>query len=324
MSFQGKEPFFTFLKGAAAGVALEEAAPAENYILDERVPSAREDDFLKFNGFSTLSTLNRDLWFKQHVDYSISKVARAPISATFDAINDSNWRNWSPDWDVVRIETVAGLCSRDTKTDVIESEVRSLIQDFLAARAAGTSIDSLKQARLEWWLKWVNAGSDRRPAFVAPFAEVETLLARPDWANRLRDALGLGHIRPTAASPTVVVLIQYNLERVYRAHLGKPAWAASPCVLDDVPRTMPNPCFFPAPQATSRDGYGYTVDLDLTDNAYRKEFLHGHIIYTLDDFRRIGEITLDITHTQIAEARRLHRDLLAPNLRYLPDLPARP
>ena len=75
MAFQAKEPFFAFLQGTAAGAALEEAAPAENYILDERVPDAREDDFLTFNAFSATAPFNRSAWFKQHVDYSTAKVA---------------------------------------------------------------------------------------------------------------------------------------------------------------------------------------------------------------------------------------------------------
>ena len=38
MAFQGKQPFFAFLQGTAVGTAIDVVAPAENYILDERVP----------------------------------------------------------------------------------------------------------------------------------------------------------------------------------------------------------------------------------------------------------------------------------------------
>lgn len=320
MAFQGKQPFFAFLQGTAAGTALEEAAPAENYILDERVPGAREDDFLSFNGFAAPFT--GSAWFKQHVDYSTAKVAKAANSGTFEAINQPNWLGgFSPDWDVVRIETISGLCGRASASGISEAEARDLIQDMLAARQAGNSMDALKEARLEKWLKAVNGGSDRRPAFVAPFAELEDILKRPDWANRLRDALGLGHIRPSAGIPTPVVHLQYNLERVHNAHIGKPAWAASPTVLDDVPRTMPNPCFFPAPKKASADGYGFTVDLDLADATWRKEFLHAHITYTLDDFRRVGEVTTDVSGATMTAARKAHRDLLAGELHHIADLP---
>lgn len=332
MAFQGKQPFFAFLQGTAAGTTLEEAAPAENYILDERVPAAREDEFLAFNGFSSGPPFSRDSWFKHHKEYATAKVAKATVSATFDAINQPNWRHWPPDWDVVRIETIDGLCERaptwtteDTTTsEQVEAKVRELIHEMLAARESGTTMNSFHEAQLQDWLKKVNGGSDRRPAFVAPFAEVEDILKRPDWAHRLRDALGLGRVRPKAGKPTAIVLLQYNLVRVHNAHIGKLAWAASPTVLDDVPTEMPNPCFFPAPQSASADGYGFTVDLDIKEATFRREFLHGHITYTLDDFRRIGEVTADVSDAQIVEARRQHRDLLASDLRHLADLPARP
>lgn len=330
MAFQGKQPFFAFLQGAAAGAKLEEVAPAENYVLDERVPGAREDDFLSFNDFPvTLNSLTqstfRPAWFKHCVDYAKQKVAWPSISGTFTAINRDNWQGWSPDWDVVRVETLNGLNDRalNKGSHISEAKVAGLIREMLDARDAGSKLDALKQAELEKWLQLANLGSDRRPAFVAPFAEVEDILKQPDWANRLRDALGLGHIRATAI-PMTVLLIQYNLVRVHNAHIGKPAWAASPTVLDDVPRQMPNPCFFPAPKTASKDGYGYTVDLATTGATWRKEFLHGHITYTLADIRRIGEVTTDVLPSRIAAARIAHRDLLTPDLRYISDLPARP
>jgi hypothetical protein len=322
VAFQGKQPFFAFLQGIAAGTALEEAAPAENYILDERVPDARENDFLGLNGFAS-ATHNKDSWFKQHVDYAKDRVALPAISGTFTTINQPNWLGLNPDWDVIHIETLYGLNDRALKkgSTIPEAKVGALIREMLAARAAGLILDPLKQAELEKWLQLANNGSDRRPAFVAPFAEVENILNQPDWANRLRDALGLGHIRLWAGNPMTIVLMQYNLIRVHDAHIGKPAWAASPTVLDDVPGQMPNPCFFPAPKTVSKDGYGFTVDLDPAGPTFQKEFLHGHIAYTLADIRRISEVNTDVPPSRIAAARKDHLDLLETDLVHFPDLP---
>ena len=325
MAFQGKQPFFAFLQGTAAGAALEDVAPAENYVLDERVSDAREDDFLAFNGFAS-SAHASPAWFKHHVDYTKAHVALPPVSGTFAPINRDNWQGWSPDWDVVRVESLYGLGDRAKKSgsDVDEAEAGDLIRDMLRARETGTEFHPFKEARLTKWLRLVNSGSDRRPAFVAPFAEAEDILKRADWADRLRDALGLGHIKPWAGNPMVVVLMQYNLIRVHNAHIGKPAWAASPTVLDDVPGQMPNPCFFPAPKKVSIDGYGYTVDLAVSGATYRKEFLHAHIAYTLDDIRRIGDVTTDVLPARITDARKDHRELLKDDLAHLSDLPAKP
>lgn len=325
MAFQGKSPFFAFLQGAAGGTALEEIAPAENYILDERVPDARENDFLGLNSFASAAH-DQDSWFKQHVDYTKDRVALPAVSGTFNKINQTNWLGLSPDWDVIRVETLYGLTDRAKRrgSDLDEAEANDLIHDLLRARDAGSAFDPLREARLEKWLRHINSGSDRRPAFVVPFAEVEDILKQPDWTERLRDALGLGHIRLWAGNPMTVVLMQYNLVRVHNAHIGKPAWAASPTVLDDVPGQMPNPCFFPAPKADSKDGYGYTVDLATSGATWRKEFLHGHIAYTLADIRRIGEVTSDVPPARIVDARKDHLELLKDDLAYFGDLPARP
>ncbi|MGO8677786.1 MAG: hypothetical protein ACLQVX_18175 [Limisphaerales bacterium] len=325
VAFQAKQPFFAFLQGMAAGATLEEAAPAENYILDERVPDVRQDDFLALNGFASAAH-NRDSWFKQHVDYTKDRVALPAISGTFTAINRSNWLGLSPDWDVVRVETLHGLASRAKSrgSDVEEAEATDLIREMLLAREVGSAFDSFKEARLDRWLRHVNRGSDRRPAFVAPFAEVEDILGLPDWANRLRDALGLGHIRPWAGNPMTVVLVQYKLIRVHDAHIGKPAWAASPTVLDDVPGQMPSPCFFPAPKSASPGGYGYTVDLAPSGATWRMEFLHAHLSYTLADIRRMGDVTTDVPPSRIETAREDHCGLLKNDLVHFVDLPARP
>lgn len=325
MSFQSKQQFFAFLQVAASAATVDITAPAENYILDERVPDARENDFLGLRGF-TSAVYSKDVWFKQHVDYTKERVALPAISETFTAINHQNWLSLKPDWDVIRVETLYGLAGRAKSkgSDVEEAEAADLIRDMLRAKEAGMAFDLFREARLRKWLLHVNSGSDRRPAFVAPFAEVEGILSQPDWANRLRDALGLGHIRPWSGNPMTVVLMQYNLIRVHDSHIGKPAWASSPTVLDDVPGQMPNPCFFPAPKSTSTDGYGYTVDLATADATWRKEFLHGHIAYKLDDICRIDEVTTDVPPYRVAEARKVHCDLLASELNHFADLPSKP
>lgn len=321
MAFQNKRPFFDFLRTVASSAALEQSAPAENHILDERVPDARENDFLALSGFAASAPAIVGDWFKSLHDYGINRIARAVTSATFDTINRANWLVLHPDWDVVRIETITGLCSRDRVTGVDEAEAAALIRELLDARQSGRLFDPFREARLEKWLDEVNDGSDQRPAFVAPYAEVEALLRLPDWANRLRDALGLGHIRPSAGRPTPVVLMQYSLERVSRNYIGRPAWAATPTVMDDVPTAGPNPCFFPAPLKTSTDGFGFTIDLGGSNGSFMSEFLHGRIAYTMDDIRAIGEVTTDVTTTQIAAARDRHRNLLSADLQHLGDLP---
>jgi len=130
VAFQGKQPFFAFLQGTSA-TALEEAAPAENCILDERVPDARRDEFLALNGFASVAP-DKNSWFKQHIDYAKAHVALPAISGTFTAINRENWQGWSPDWDVVRVETLYGLNERALNKGTHISDRNSTLSNKLS------------------------------------------------------------------------------------------------------------------------------------------------------------------------------------------------
>lgn len=305
----------------ASGSSLEEVAPAQNCILEERLPPARENSFLSFNDFEA-KLHTRELWFEQHARYGDCRIASPAVSETFTDINQPNWLGLNPDWCVVRLETLNGLVGRANRRGSVltAKEAERLVRDLLESRTPAEEFDPFQEARLETWMEQVNDGSDRRPAFVAPYADVKDLLEEADWANRLRNALGLGHIRAQAGNSAIVLLMQYNLKRVYDAHFDAKAWAATPTILDDVPGNTPNVCFFPAPRSAT-DEYGYTVDLSDTGPSCRREFLHGHIGYELDDIRRIGEVTTDIPPAKIAEARARHRNLLADDLVHLGDLP---
>lgn len=322
MAFQRKQPFFSFLQSVAAPGRLDEFAPAQNYILDERVPDAREEDYLAHNAFATIPSIAYDDWLQHSQIYAFQKVAKAPASATFQDINRDNWLGIGPESDVVRIETLSSLISRGGSAGVPDTEIQTLLQSLLSSRKAGKPMSALGRSQLDKWLDAVNAASDRRPAFVAPYANVEPLLKQSDWANRLRDALGLGHIQPDISGrPKTVVLMQYSLERVYQAHLGNPAWAATPTVLDDVPQMGLNPYFFPGPKAATGDGFGYTVHLGAGTTASYREFLHAHVPYTLDDIRDLGEVTTVVSDADSAAARLRHRNTLGSSLLHKGDLP---
>jgi len=323
MAFQACAPFFGFLRSVAGGTILAEAAPAENYILDERISPVRQAAFLRHGGFDAAVPGTVADWFQEHKNYTVASVARAAESVTFADENRPAWLTLEPDWDVVRIETLEGLCDRATGSMIAPGEVEQLVAELLADRSGRQPMTADRRAALNKWLRQVNGGRDRRPAFVAAFAEVEPILNEADWANRLRDALGLGHIRGTAGRPATILLVQYNLERVQRTHAAKSAWAATPTVLDDVATAGPNACFFPAPLSNS-DGYGFTVDLAEVNASWKREFLHARIDYTLDDIRRIGKVDTEVTVARIEQARADHRDLLINDLTYFSDLPPRP
>ena len=306
MAFQNSPPFLQFLQRTAASPTLGESAPAENFILDERLPSDREQDFLDFGGFAPRPDMAVTDWFAHQKKHAKARLCIPRISQTFESINSTCWLpKITPDWAVVRVETLDGLCERGRPSGISDAEVQRLVTALINARISGTSLDPNDDLLLTYWLEKVTEGSDRRPAFVAPFVEVEELLNRPDWANRLRDAFGLGHVQPRSGRPRTIVVLQYNLERVFQAHRRDPAWAATPTVLDDVPSAGPNPCFFPGPRKSSPDGFGFTIDL-APEGGFWSEFLHAHLAYRLDDIRRIGEVTIEVTDAHIAATRAKH------------------
>jgi hypothetical protein len=323
MAFQTSPTFFPALQVFAGSAVLSESEPARNFILDERVPHDREADYLA-HPFVPVAAMTADDWFQHGWQFARERLCQpaSRISQTFEPVNQQNWLNGiRPDWDVVRIETLDGLNSRGTDAGLGESRVADLLRRLIEAREASTPLDLNDELLLSGWLEKVNLRSDRRPAFVAPFAEVEPLLAQPEWADRLRDAFGLAHVQPRGGRPRLVVLMQYSLDRVFQTHRSRPAWAASPTVLDDVPSTGPNPCFFPAPRSSSSDGFGFTIDLRPPGDFWQ-ELLHAPIAYQLDDIRRVGEVTAVVSDDDIAAARARHRDLLSDDLTFLSDLPS--
>jgi len=314
--------FFPVLQQFAASAVLSESGPAQNFILDDRVPPDREMDYLA-DPFIPDPAMSADDWNGHGWRFARERLCQPASrnSQTFEPVNQPNWLTGiQPDWDVVRIATLDGLCGRGSTAGLAESDVAERLRRLIAAREASTTADENDELLLSGWLDTVNRASDRRPAFVAPFAEVEPLLARADWADRLRDALGLGHIQPRGGRARPVVLMQYSLDRVFQTHRRRPAWAASPTVLDDVPTAGPNPCFFPAPRSSSSTGFGFTIDLRPPGDFWQ-ELLHAPIQYRLSDIRRVGEVTAEVSDDDIFTARARHRELLASDLTFLPDLP---
>jgi hypothetical protein len=223
---------------------------------------------------------------------------------------------------VVRIETLSSLCERGSVRLAEPAELSQAIRDLLESNSRHELPADETLEFLEKWLERLNGASDGRPMFVAPFAAVERQMLQPDWPNQLRDALGLGHVRPTGGNPVPVVLFQYSLERSYDAHRASPAWAATPTVLDDPATSGLSTCFFPAPRKSAPPEFGFTVDLSRSGTS-TSEFLHAHVGYTLADIRDIGDVTTEVTDDTIAAARRDHLERLRPQFRFHTDLPAR-
>lgn len=323
MAFQTHSVFHGVLQRFVSSGELGEFAPAENFLLDERLSDHRERDYFDCTGFAPTTATTTGEWFERHKTYASKRLRYVPRTATFEARNEPAWLAVHHEMDVVRIETLSGLCERGSVKLADTAELTQAIGDLLKARDRHEPLDDATSDYLTLWLDRLNRASDRRPMFVVPFAEVESMLEEPDWANRLRDALGLSHIGSVGGSATQVVLFQYSLERPYLDHRASPAWAATPTVLDDLGTSGLNTCFFPAPRKSSPPEFGYAVDLALS-GASKSEFLHAPIDYTLDDICKIGEVTTSVTDDGIAIARQDHYERRRTHYRFHAHVPVRP
>lgn len=321
MAFQNDPAFSGFLRATARGGVPDNAAPAVNFLLEERLNAQREADFLGARKPPTAVGWTAAEWWETYANHYHGKIAcpRARLTevATFSADNHDNHLNIESDQDVVRLESISSLFELWQGEFDTAEELADALRALLAARNGKPQPSDL----LPEWLDGLNRKRDWRPAFVTPYGEVEDLLKAPDWANRLRDALGLAHLKGT------VVLCRYNLSAVEK-EAGKakvPAWAATPTILEAGGKQGPSTAFFPYPRKASAGtpfGHGVTVDLsDADELAFTSEFLHFRHEYKLDDFVRIGQLNGQISDAALAAARQRHFALFEADFAFRADVP---
>lgn len=329
MAFQSDTIFSEFLRGTTRSAALAESAPAINFLLEERLPNVREQRFLTTIPGAASGAWTVGDWLNtygnHYNDHVGLPVNHAKSLATFAPDNLANHLALESHQDVVRLESLGGLFrvfpgDFDSAVD-LAAELRSLVQSRPAP------FDEDRRNRLESWLEELNRQRDARPAFAAPFGEVETLLAAPDWATQLRNVLGLSHLAGSPGRPLPVVLCRYNLSRVERAarRARIEAWAAAPTVLEAGGGRGPGSAFFPFPRAAaSSNPFGFGITVSLADDGgldFKSELLHFKIDYRLEDFAAVGELTDGVTEAQLDNARRRHFGMLEADFSYRSDVP---
>lgn len=332
MAFQSDKQFAGFLRTTAAQAVLAESAPAANFLLEERLPALREQAFLASSPSPGAAGWDINSWWVTFGNHFNGKVAlprrRASQVATFADENQPNHLSIESHQDVVRLESISALhklypVGFDTPAG-LAAALHSLIQSRQPGQEGECGAD--QHSQLAEWLEGLNNKRDARPAYVAPFGEVEALLDAPDWAAQLRNMLGLAHFGGSPSKPLPVILCRYSLARVERAarKAKLAAWAAIPTVLEAGGQYGPSSAFFPFPKAASDInpfGFGVTVSFSDSGLDFKPELLHARLDYGLDDFIRVGELTDGITDIQLAAARERHFDLLETELCYRSDVP---
>lgn len=293
----------------------EERAVYENFVIEERVA----DDRLQKYGLAFGSALlpNLDAFWQQHRtrylnEHQFVEKDDGSVPDTFDAkLNGSNF--WAAiDDNVVfyRLEQVSWAlkgCSVDL------AEFESAVRESTArpSTSSKTAHSILQRVLTEW-----NERRNLFPSFATTSDEVTTLLEESDWADRVRDHLGLGHLNPVAGRTEAVLLMRYTAKEVRAARVARIQGFCIPTVLDG---TI-NPYFFPTPthagvgRAVYEQGRAVNLAPALTESDYRMglELIHSYLDYRPEHIVRWGLITRP-HQADLSQLRRWHLSWLQLN-----------
>jgi hypothetical protein len=278
----------------------EERAHIENFLLDERPPQKGIDLYAKRLKNKPITGL--DNWVDRHRNFTAEEVNLGVMETaqpwTFRAENEINrLRNIEPNLHLIRVEDANWLCDSIgiTCTD-LETNIKAFEKGDTKAR------DFLNGVVKRW-----NAERDKRPMFATTELEVDDIVNddADDWAEQLRDRLGLGHYSPLASRPNEIILMRYTVQEVLDSLAGE-GYPAIPTVLD----SNMSPYFFPSPIPKHNNPYyGHTVNLadiaDDNDYSMGVELLHPRIDYQPEHFFKMGVIARPFT-MPLERARRFH------------------
>jgi hypothetical protein len=293
-----------YLKGASASEDPEERACAQNFLLDERPPTAAGAVYGRH--FEGAPVTGVDDWCDRHRSYATEHLYIDPdeplVAYTFLPDNGHNRvTQVDPRLNLIRVEEAGWPCSlRGHSFEELRQRVQAFHDGDPAAR-------DLLQAVCDAW----NAQRDQRPAYVTTEIQVEDILVDgvDDWAVQLRNRLGLGHFDPgPAGRPVEILVMRYTVAEVIAALEGQ-GHPAIPTVLDGGISCFFFPSPLPRPDAVEAPIYGRTVNLTPVDseNDYEMgcELVHPRIAYRPEHFYRLGVIDEPVT-LPLARARAFH------------------
>ena len=296
-------------------LSAEERAVYENFAIEERVVDARLQHYGR--ALRQASMLGLDAFWQQHRtryldEHQFVEKDDGAVPDTFNvALNGSNfWTGIDDNVALYRLEQVSWAL-KGSSVDQIELE-RSIHEANAKSGPMPDTARTLLQRVVDEW-------NDRRnlyPSFATTADEVVDLLAEPDWANRLRDHLGLGHLNPAPGHTEVVLLMRYTVKEVLAARAARTQGFCIPTVLDGTP----NPWFFPTPARAGTEGavyeQGRAVNLaparTESDYSMGLELIHSYLDYRPEHIVRWGVVS-GARRAHIAQRRRWHLSWLQLN-----------
>lgn len=280
-----------------------------NFLLDEGPSASR---WLSYQPAMS-DHASFDLWETEHNAYLLQHVQLArrggglgqldagdalTCPATFRDIPDDSPFLASDDRShLLRVERLSFI-ARSAGED--EGLVRELCQRQLGL-PKGQVVTELTDL-LDAWAEQL----DEWPTFGGYWDNLSDLFGRTpaedpaDWANRLRDRLGLVHLQPDPPDrPLEIVVFKYPISRVRKLRNNRRP-LVPPTVLDG----RLNPAFCPAPRG---ERYGRAVSLEDADPpALVCEVVHPVPQFRAADVYRVGQITQTVSDELLTAARARH------------------
>lgn len=268
-------------------------AKADNLAFEGRLSDERLSDYAAY-------AATQPGWAEHHASYVAARIEiDGSVPDTFLPINAL--AHYEPgtgdDRAIVRLERISrALVNKNCDFDQIERWFRLVKGDIKGDRYEKEDA----QASLEEFISLWNSDRDARPTFATFEDQVGAELSAVDWANRLRDRLGLGH----HALPRIpVLLMRYTVGDVRKAAVKNKSNTpfALPTALDGGMSEW----FFPAP-ASVPPGRTMSLQPDPNDERLVAEFLHQRINYTLKHMMRLGEISTPLPGHSLKALRNDH------------------
>jgi hypothetical protein len=199
--------------------------------------------------------------------------------------------------DLVRIEDLEAMARRAGYSPTVLAEISAayLKGDRTAEADFRDILDSYSMRR------------DMRPSFAGFFLDIEGLLSpsNAEWADDLRDALGLYHHNPAPPVVQIEILVfRYPVRSVPHFTADPKARPLTPPTVLD---SMPSPAFCPVPAGSLT---GHTVHLGQKVPPLMREVLHPPVAYKPAHLFRKGTIRRPVGLATLIDSRRWHLEVV--------------
>lgn len=304
--------------------SLSSAFAARNFLLGEGVTRERFESCRGVGAVASHSTYTA--WNAAHQAYLAEQIQRPGTGYGPAKVVDPNDPDECPET-FRHIDPVSPFLRADSRLDLIRVEqigfiaeksgespdrIKVLAQEVVASNRDGNhdAYHGLADVLDEWARQ-----ADSRPVFAGFWECVYDLFGQtpdedaPDWADDLRDRIGLLHLNPgLRAQVSIDVLVfRYQVATVPKLRLPKPHRDSRPLVPPTVIDGPHSAAFCPAPRGELT---GYTIDLGQDTPPLRQEVLHPSLAFRPLHVWRVGEIRRSIDEGKLPEARAWHLEVV--------------